>query len=426
MGNVAIGMIGLGTVGCGVAHLLARKPKLFLKRVIVRDQSKSREKGLTCSVSSDIADIIADPEIEILIEVMGGEHPALEYILSGIEHGKHIVTANKEVLAKHGPTLFKLAREKGVAILFEAAVAGGIPLISTIHRGLEATKILSVSGILNGTTNFILSRMENSHETYYSAIAKAQQLGFAEANPSSDVNGDDVAYKLSVISALAFGQFVRPEAIYKEGISGISVIDISLAGDFGYRIKLLGISRRPTDKQLDVRLHPMFVPIAHPLATVSDSQNGILISTEAIDEIFIVGPGAGQLPTASAVVGDVVNLAKALQLKDFAEYFNLDAKPSWVSVIPSEDFVCPYYLRLTVWDMPGVIGRIGTILGAYQISIKSILQKEVKNGEAEVIIFTEDVRDGDMSDALNEIKKCDFLKELSGCIRIFMQGAKNV
>jgi len=426
MGHVTMGMVGLGTVGSGVVRLLSKKPDLVLKKIIVRDINKTREVKPTCPISVDVAEIITDPEIEIFIEAMGGEHPALEYIKEAITHGKHVVTANKEVLAKHGPFLFKMARDKGIAILFEAAVAGGVPLISTIHRGLEATKILSVIGILNGTTNFILSQMENSNESYSSALTKAQKLGLAEADPSSDVNGDDVTYKLSIISALAFGQFAKPDTIYKEGIAAITIKDIMQAKEFGYRIKLIGITRYGDAGRLDVRVHPMLIPIAHPLATVSYSQNGILISTEAIEEIFIVGPGAGQLPTASAVTGDLVNLSTALQLPDFTNYFSLQSATSWATVMSSDDFICPFYLRISVLDVPGVIGRIGTILGTYGISINSILQKEANNGQAEIVIFTQAVQNGSMSKALNELIKCDFLKNIDGCIRIFKPVMKNV
>ena len=258
---------------------------------------------------------------------MGGEHPALEYIKEALENGKHVITADKEVLRQARPCPLQNCQRKSVAIFFEASVAGGIPLISTIHKGLGATKILSVIGILNGTTNFILSQIENSDLSFQSVLSLAQQLGIAESDPSADIDGYDVAYKLSIISALAFGQFVDPDSIYREGIAGIHAQDIKQAKELGYRIKLLGITRRANNERLDVRVHPMLVPINHPLASVSDSQNSIMLSTEAIDQIMLAGPGAGQLPTASAVIGDIVNLSTALQLPNFASYFHFQISP---------------------------------------------------------------------------------------------------
>ncbi|PWU00816.1 MAG: homoserine dehydrogenase [Candidatus Melainabacteria bacterium] len=412
-------MIGLGTVGSGVAQLLSQQRQLVLKKIAVRTLDKPRIVAAPCPVSTNVADLIDDPEIEILIEVMGGEHPALEYVLAAIERRKHIVTANKELIAKHGPALFALASEKGVTIFFEAAVAGGVPLISTMHKGLEATKISSVTGILNGTTNFILSKMEDAGVSYEAALKEAQALGLAESDPTNDVDGLDVAYKLSILSALAFGEFVRPPVIYREGIRKISALDIAQAKQMGYRIKLVGITRKVNKNQLDVRVHPMLVPLGHPLAAVSKHQNGVLVRGDLIEEIIMVGPGAGQMPTASAIVGDVVNLASALKLPDFASYFSLEITSNWAELVEAGQYSCPYYLRLSVSDAPGVIGRIGTILGANKISIDSIIQKGVTNNQASVAILTEEVLNSNMDSAVSELLKCDFLKEIESKLRIF-------
>jgi homoserine dehydrogenase len=290
---------------------------------------------------------------------------------------------------------------------------------------LEATKISSVTGILNGTTNFILSKMETADEDYQTALRRAQALGFAEADPTSDVEGFDVAYKLSILSALAFGRFAKPEAIFREGISNITAKDIAQAKTLGYRIKLIGITRQVGNDQIDVRVHPMLVPLDHPLASVSGSKNGILVAGDAVDEIMLVGPGAGQMPTASAVVGDIINLASALRLPDFASYFQIEGASTWANLAPADDFTCPYYLRILYKDAPGIIGRIGTILGAHNISINSIFQQGISHSGGEVAILTESVNNGSMNKAINELKTCDFLKGIEGRIRIFKPGSTN-
>jgi homoserine dehydrogenase len=426
MARVVLGMIGLGTVGSGVVTLLAQHKHLQLKKIGVRDPQKERAATPKCPVTTDISEIIDDPEIEVLVEVMGGEEPALSYIRRALEKRKHVVTANKEVLAKHGPSLFQLARDKGVTIFFEASVAGGIPLISTIQRGLGANQFASVTGILNGTTNFILSNMEEKGLSYDSVLAEAQALGFAEADPSADVDGHDVAYKLSILAALSFQRFVKPADIYREGIRNISPDDLALAKEFGYRVKLVGTARntKPESKNgaLAVRVHPTLVPLAHPLAAVSGSNNCILVRGDAVGEIIMVGPGAGSLPTASAVVGDIINLESALKLPDFASYFQPIITSEWSTTASPDDWISPYFLRLSVADTPGVIGTIGTIFGNHKISIQSIIQRGVTDSRATIVILTHDVRSGDMTGALEDLKKCPFLDSVASAIRIYKAG----
>lgn len=424
MARVVLGMLGLGTVGSGVVKLLAQHKHLQMKKIAVRDLAKERATTTTCPITTDVNEIIDDPEIEVLVEVMGGEEPALSYIKRALEKRKHIVTANKEVLAKHGPSLFALAREKGVTIFFEASVAGGIPLISTIQRGLGANQFTAVTGILNGTTNFILSNMEERGLSYETALAEAQALGFAEADPSADVDGHDVAYKLSILAALSFQRFVKPTDIYRQGIREITPDDLALAKEFGYRIKLVGTARSTSseEKSLAVRVHPTLVPLSHPLAAVSGSNNCILVTGDAVGEIIMVGPGAGSLPTASAVVGDIINLESALKLPDFASYFQPSITSQWSTTASSDDWVSPYFLRLSVADTPGVIGTIGTIFGNHKISIQSIIQRGVKEGRATIVILTHDVREGDMNAALNDLKKCPFLDSVASAIRIYRAG----
>lgn len=421
MAKVVVGMIGFGTVGTGVVRLLENSGGIHLKRIAVRDTNKKRSVKAPCPVSAHAMDLIDDPEIEVLIEVMGGETPAVDFIRAAIEKRKHIVTANKEVLAKHGPELFKLAASKGVAIFFEASVAGGIPLISTIHMGLEANQISSVAGILNGTTNFILSSMEEKGEDFQSALETAQKLGYAEADPTADIEAHDVAYKLSILTALAYGSFARPSEILREGISKISPGDFAKAKEFGYRIKLIGSTAR-CGGGIDVRVRPTLVPLQSPLAHVSGANNGIVVQGDAVGELTMIGPGAGEMPTASAVVGDLINLASALKLPDFASYFQAAIGSGWAELSSSGDWSCPYYLRIYVHDHPGVIGQIGTIFGEHKISISSIIQHGVSDEHASIIIITHNVKEKDMKGALAELSKREFLKRLASCLPIYDRG----
>lgn len=420
MSKVTLGMIGLGTVGQGVVRLLCGNKNLVLKKVAVANLAKARQVELpgSCELTSDVSALLNDPEIEILIEVMGGETPALDFMLQAIEKRKHIITANKEVLAKHGPTLFEKARAKGVDIFFEAAVAGGLPLISTIHKGLEANEISSVVGIMNGTTNYILSQMTEKGIDFDVALADAQKQGFAEADPTADVDGHDVSYKLSILSALAYGRFAKPSEIYKESIRKINFDDIKIAGDLGYAIKLIGITKE-IDGQLNVLVAPMLVPASHVLAAVSSANNGILVNGSAVGEIVMVGPGAGQMPTASAIVGDTINLANALQLPDFSSYFQPEIETDWAAVKEASTWRSPYYLRLIVADTPGVIGHLGTIFGEHNISIRSLIQKDTKKNEASVVVITHEASKADMDKAIKKLQASAFLKEAAAILHIF-------
>ena len=419
MANVVVGMLGLGTVGVGVVKLLSNHPTIQLKKVAVRDLAKAREISPDCELTDNPEAVVNDPEIEVLIEVMGGEQPALKLITDAINSGKHVVTANKEVLAKNGPELFRKAREKEVAIFFEASVAGGVPLISTIQKGLEANQISSVFGILNGTTNFILSKMEKEALPFAQVLKEAQDLGFAEADPTSDVEGFDVAYKLSILTALAFGKFVKPDDIYREGITKIAAEDLEHAAEFGYRIKLLGMAARLKKDAISARVQPVLVPLSHSIASLSGASNGIVVRGDAVGELMMIGPGAGQLPTASAVVGDVVNLATALRLQDFASYFHTKVGGDWQTVQDPEEWQSAYYLRLAVDDHPGVIGRIGTIFGEHEISISSIIQRGVTAEAANVIIITHPVKTGNLNRALATLSKENFLSSIASRLAIF-------
>lgn len=410
MARVILGMLGCGTVGTGVIRLLSKHKSLRLKKVAVKDLNKARSVPMPCPLTTNLAELVEDPEIEVLIEVMGGEEPALSMIKKAIEQRKHIVTANKEVLAKHGPELFKLSREKGVAIFFEASVAGGIPLISTIQKGLEANKINSVVGILNGTTNFILSSMEEQGMDFQVALKKAQELGYAEADPTNDIEGFDVAYKLSILTALAFGKFAESKTIFRQGITAIEPQDFIHAKHFGYRIKLLGRTQA-TKHGLSARVQPHLVPLGHPLAAVSGANNGIVVTGDAVGELTMIGPGAGELPTASAVVGDVINLESALGLPDFASYFQAEIGSSFADLADQGDWTAPYYIRLEVKDTPGVIGKIGTIFGNHGLSIQSIIQKGVSQEQASIVVMTQAAPARNLNIAIKELEQENFLRQ---------------
>jgi homoserine dehydrogenase len=420
MAKITVGILGLGTVGTGVVKLLKDDPRFRVKWVAVRDKSKLREVDLSSiRVTDKPFDLVNDPEVEIVIEVAGGISPAYELIKRAIEQGKHIVTANKEVIAKHGSEIFELANRNNVTVLFEAAVGGGVPLISTIQRGLQANELSSVAGILNGTTNYILTAMQERGQTFDDALAEAQRLGFAEADPTNDVEGFDVAYKITILASLAFGRFVDTDSVHREGISKITDLDIAVAREFGYRIKMIGLARRGAGC-LDVRAHPMLVPARHPLASVEGANNAIFISGHAVGQVMLVGPGAGQMPTASAVVGDLINLASALRLPDFAPYFQPSIDTGEFPLCSVEESESAFYIRLETDDTPGVIGNIGHALGGHSVSVHSLLQRGVtRAGAATIILLTHRGSERNVARALREIEAQAKTKEVGIVLRVF-------
>jgi homoserine dehydrogenase len=420
MAKITVGLLGMGTVGTGVIKLLADDPRFRIKWVAVRDKTKQREIDLSSiRVTDNPFEVVDDPELEIVIEVAGGITPIYDLIRRSIEGGKHIVTANKEMIARHGSEIFELANRNNVTVLFEAAVGGGIPLISTIQRGLQANEISSVAGILNGTTNFILTAMEEAGQSFSQALSEAQRLGFAESDPTNDVEAFDVAYKITILASLAFGRFVDADSVYRQGITRITDTDIRIAKEFGYRIKLIGMARRG-EGCLDVRAHPMLVPLHHILASVEGASNAIFISGSAVGEVMLVGPGAGQMPTASAVVGDLINLASALRLPDFAPYFQPVIDPRLSPLRPVEDGESAYYIRLETEDSPGVIGNIGHALGGHQVSLHSLVQRGVtEDGSATIILLTHRSRERNVARAIREIEAQATTRQLGVALRVF-------
>jgi homoserine dehydrogenase len=403
--RIRLGILGLGTVGTGVVTLLKDNPQFVISLIAVRDRHKTRLLDLSeFELIDDPFRIADDPSIEVVVEVAGGVKPVYEVVKRAIINGKHVITANKELIAKHGPEIFELAQKHNVTLLFEAAVGGGIPLISTLQRGLQANRIERVAGILNGTTNYILTRMELEKLPFDVALEEAQRAGFAEADPSDDIEGRDVVYKIAILSSLAFQVPVNVERIFRQGITQITDLDIKLAAEFGYRIKMIGLAQRGKDGSLDVRAHPMLVPLHHPLAGVEGVNNAIFISGDAVGEIMLTGPGAGQLPTASAIVGDLINLASALKLPDFAQYFHPPISSHVAEVFPVEETVNSYYLRLETNDTPGVIGNLGLALGRHGVSLHSVTQKGVDaSGAATIVLLTHQVRERALQEAVAEI-----------------------
>ncbi|MBI1766340.1 MAG: homoserine dehydrogenase [Acidobacteria bacterium] len=426
--KTTLGIIGLGTVGTGVVNLLRDNPQFDIRGIAVAHLDKPREVDLQqLALTNDPFKLADDPEIEVIVEVVGGVDPMYEVVKRALTNGKHLVTANKELIAKHGPELFALANAHNVTIFFEAAVGGGIPLISTLQRGLQANRIARVAGIINGTTNYILTKMELEKKPFAEALSEAQAAGFAETDPTNDIEGFDVVYKIAILSSLAFQTPVEVGQIYRQGITAISDLDIQLANEFGYRIKMIGLAQPGNDEQpetnfpqrLDVRAHPMLVPQHHPLAGVEGVNNAIFISGSAVGEIMLFGPGAGRYPTASAVVGDVINLASAIKLPDFARYFQSSIRSQASEVFPIAETVNGYYIRLETRDSPGVIGHLGQAFGNHGVSLHSFTQKGVtEDGTATIVLLTHRVREQQLQDALREIEAQPTTKQVAIVLRV--------
>jgi homoserine dehydrogenase len=420
--KTTLGIFGLGTVGTGVVALLGDNPQFDIRAIAVRDRHKPRDVDLSqFKIAADPFKLADDPKIEILVEVAGGLDPTYEVVKRAIASGKHIVTANKELIAKHGPEIFDLANRHNVTIFFEAAVGGGIPLISTLQRGLQANRISRVAGVVNGTTNYILTKMESEQKPFVEALREAQAAGYAEADPTDDIEGRDVVYKIAILSSLAFQVPIEVEKVYRQGITEISDLDIKFAAEFGYRIKMIGLAQpgeSGEDNSLDVRVHPMLVPGRHPLSGVEGVNNAIFIKGSAVGEIMLYGPGAGRFPTASAVVGDIINLASALKLPDFARYFQLPISSQAPEVFPIEETTNAYYIRLETEDAPGVIGALGGAFGGHGVSLHSVTQKHVADDAATIVLLTHRVKEKQAQAALGEIRAQPTTRKIGVVLRV--------
>ena len=425
--SIKIGLMGLGTVGCGVADILYKKAEaiarqvgcsLQIKRLLVRDPNKTRPIQLDPNLlTTEANDIIDDPEIEIIIEVLGGEFPAVDYIRRSIAQGKHVVTANKEVIAKHGPELLQLAQQAKVDILYEASVGGGIPLIAPFKRSLLANEISSIHAIINGTTNYILTRMAREGTDFRVALKQAQELGYAEPDPTNDIEGIDAAYKLAILATLAFHVPVRPHDVYSEGVSRLAPRDFRYAKELGYEIKLLAIAKNK-DSTIQVRVHPAFVPEDLILAKVDGVFNAILVDGDLVGKVLFYGRGAGSMPTSSAIISDTIDLAQDI-------YLGVSDRPRlWLDTVKTiqnmSEITTRYYMRMNVADRPGVLAQIAKTLGDNKISIASVIQKETdeKAGTAEIVIMTHPALESSVREALKEVERLDVVQEIGNFVRV--------
>ena len=432
MDAIKVGLLGLGVVGGGTWKVLKRNAeeiarragrRIEVTRVAVRDVAKARALvGNDVMVGSDPHAVVRDPTIDIVVELIGGDTLARELVLEAIANGKHVVTANKALLAKHGNEVFAAASAKGVMVAFEAAVAGGIPIIKAIREGLTANRIQWVAGIINGTTNFILSEMRSRGLPFETVLAEAQQLGYAEADPTFDIEGIDAAHKLTLLASLAFGIPVQFDKAYIEGISKLASEDIRMAEQLGYRIKLLGMTRKRPEG-IELRVHPALVPAKSMLANVEGAMNAVLVRGDAVGQTLYYGKGAGEEPTASSVVADLVDVTRLHTADPGNRVPHLAFQPDAMAdtpILPIDEVITSYYLRLSVADQPGVLADIARVLANANISIGSMVQQPSKADAAELVFLTHEAREKDINEAIKRIEALSFVR--SNVTRLRMES----
>lgn len=431
MNKINVGIIGFGTVGTGVAKVLLNNAdvikkrlgsELVLKRVADKDITRDRGVALPAGVlTTDANDVLNDPEISIIVELVGGTTVAKDFIMKAIANGKHVATANKALLSACGKEIFGAAKAKGLQVGFEASVGGGIPVLKALKEGLSANRIDSIYGIINGTANYILDRMTNEGASFEGVLKDAQAKGYAEADPSYDVDGIDTAHKLAILMDLAYGTYVSLKDIYIEGIRGITALDIQFAREFGYAIKLLAISKAEGNA-IEGRVHPTMIPVSHPLASVGGVYNAVFLHGDAVGSNMYYGRGAGMMATASAVVADLVDIARDISAGVPSNHTPLGYTDDAVRDIPvrsMDELSMPYYLRFTVIDMPGVLSKLTGVLGANNISIASVIQKGRQAGSAvPLVIVTHIAKESWLRSALAEIKRMDIVSGDAVIIRI--------
>jgi homoserine dehydrogenase len=419
-----VGLIGAGTVGAEVAKRLLTwgdalrqrsGGELALRRVAVRDGAKERPTVPRELLTTDVSELLGDPEIDIVVELAGGEEPARTYLERAIRARKHVVTANKVVMARHGPELLELAGEMDVEVYFEAAVGGGIPLIGTFKIDLAANRLERVEAIINGTTNFMLTRMAAEGRPFDAVLADAQAAGFAEADPTDDVEGNDAASKLAIMASIAFGARVHPRDVYCEGIRSVEPVDFRYARELGYAIKLLALTHR-TETGIEARVHPCMIPFGHPLAQVDDANNAVFIQGDLIGDVLLQGQGAGARPTTSAVVGDLIDLARSIRRQAHAyRHFLFEDTP----VLDMERVLTRAYFRCTVEDRPGVLARICAVFGEEEVSISGATQKEIFKGDAaaEFVVTTHPAPDAALQRTRRRIAELEPVRAVSSFLR---------
>jgi homoserine dehydrogenase len=427
--TLRVGLLGCGNVGGALVRLLIDDAArisartgldLELAAVAVRSQSREREVPIPAgTLTTDAAAVVADPDVDVVVEVIGGIEPARTLILTALKSGKPVITANKELLANCGDELFEAASAAGVDLLFEAAVAGGIPLIRPLRESLAGERINRVMGIVNGTTNFILTRMSEQGASYHDALAEAQSLGYAERDPTADVEGYDAAAKAAILANVAFGARVVAGDVYREGISGITSSDISMAGRLGYTVKLLAVveyTGNGAGDSVAVRVHPAMVPSTHPLAAVRDSFNAVFVEGGAVGDLMFLGRGAGGMPTASAVLGDLLDAAHNLTTGGAGRTVTLHR----TTIRPIDDLVSAYYIALEVADRPGVLHAVSGVLGQHRVSIRLMEQESLADeaGRARLVFVTHPAYERDVQACLGELRHLDVVHSLGGFLRV--------
>ncbi|SDD38907.1 homoserine dehydrogenase [Sporomusa acidovorans] len=424
MSAINIALLGMGTVGTGIvkvltnnAHSIAQKvgAPVTIKKILVKNPGKARNVTTDAKLVTDFEEILSDPDIKLVAEVMGGEVPAKDYMLAALNAGKHVVTANKDVVAKYGRELFEAAEKSHADFLFEASVGGGIPIIRPLKQCLAANKITEIMGIVNGTTNYMLTKMTNDRMDYAEVLAEAQAKGYAESDPTADVGGFDAARKIAILASIGFGARVTVNDVYIEGITNISIEDIEYAKELGFIIKLLAVAKQD-DHGINVRVHPAFVSVNHPLAAVNDVFNAIFVKGDAVGETMFYGRGAGELPTASAVAADIIDVARDIRHNVSSQILCtcFDQKP----IYPVSKTESPYYIRLLVEDKPGVLAAIAGAFGAQQVSLHSVIQKRKVEHSTELVLITYRVSDESIRLAMSTLLGMSIVSKVGNVIRV--------
>jgi homoserine dehydrogenase len=431
MKTINVGLLGFGTVGSGMTKILLQSPEVIESRLgatlalkWIADLDLKRDRGVAVDqgiLTTDAGEVINDPEVDIVVELIGGYEPAKGFILKAIENGKHVVTANKALLAAHGDEIFSAASKKGVEVGFEASVGGGIPLIRSIKEGLVANRISGLFGILNGTANYILTKMADEGSPFSEVLKEAQELGYAEADPTFDVEGIDAAHKLTILLAIAYGVPIDFEAVYTEGISKVTPLDIKFMKEFGYRIKLLAISK-DDGQAVEARVHATLIPEDTMLANVNEAYNALYIKGDAVGSVMLYGPGAGMMPTGSAVVSDLVDVARNMLKGAVGRVPSLGHQPVGVKarrIKSIEELQTEYYFRFSAEDRPGVLSKISGILGKHKISIKSVHQQgRDLVGAVPIVMITHEAKEAAVQAALSEIDQLGVVKDKTVLFRI--------
>ncbi len=420
MDKIKIGMIGLGTVGTGVLKTLSAFKQIEIVKIAVKNLNKKRDINLSKSVLTDNPyEVVDNPDIQIVIEVVGGVEPAFDLIQTAIKNGKHIVTANKELLAKHGEELFSFAEKHNKVILYEAAIAGGIPIIMPIKTILTGNKITKIAAILNGTTNYILTKMDVDGASYQNVLSEAQELGYAETDPTGDVEGFDAAYKIATLSTIAFNKRINIKNIYREGITKIQAEDMKYASEFGFKIKLIALAQLDENDNADVRVHPMLVKKTKSLAHIDYVTNAIMLDGHPMGEIMFSGAGAGEFPTASSIVGDVLAIATELKTTDYPLPMMRCHHGEAAKMIDISQTYNRYYLSINVKNNVGVIASLGKSFAENEISVSSLLQKGLmSDNTANIIVITESCNEQNLQNAIKILKNDSCINKINSLIRV--------